>query len=702
MTARGTTRRLGGRLAFAWLMASLGGALSAAADPVIIHSVADGAWSNPATWENGHIPAAGDRVQIRSGHDVRYDVVSEAAIRAIHVAGTLSFATDRDTRLDVGLIRIEAGDEWKEGAPHCHDLPPPPDPSTELPALEIGTFDQPVASGHKALVRLVAFEGDDPDCLPAIVCVAGRMDLHGAPLGRSWVKLERAAAPGENRLFLADSTEGWQVGDRVVITATNRQRPFAGNSTDHVTDRPASEERIITAFAADTMAPRGVEAEKLLILDRPLDFPHAAKDGYAAEVANLSRNVVIESAAPKGVRGHTMYHRFSKGSISHAEFRHLGKRGLLGRYPIHFHLTGDTMRGSSVIGASVWDSDNRWITLHGTQYLVVRDCVGYRSVGHGYYLEDGEEVYNVLDRNLAIHALVGAPLPDQALPYDLNDGAGFWWANSRNVFTRNVAVECDQHGFRFEAEKTDAFDPVLAIPQPDGGTKRQDLRTIPFLRFDDNEAHAQRRFAVNLGGIRGMTYGGYGDQPESIGGDVDGIGPDSKHPFIIRNLKVWDSHWSFHGGSPSMLIDGMDLQDGQYGIWRSVMSRQEYRNLKLGHFESSPLFFPMGEREEESIRLENGRPTFPQLLPVDDLPPATVITGIGRKGNSLEVRGVTIDNGEVVKVSVNGREASADRPGFAEWSVVLDAATSMEVSTYSEDRAGNKEPRPHVVELSGP
>ena len=100
-----------------------------------------------------------------------------------------------------------------------------------------------------------------------------------------------------------------------------------------------------------------------------------------------------------------MYHRGSAGSISYAEFRHLGKEGMLGRYSLHFHLCGDTMRGSSVIGASIWDSGNRWLTIHGTNYLVVRDCVGYRSIGHGFFLEDGTEVYNVLDRNLAVQAL---------------------------------------------------------------------------------------------------------------------------------------------------------------------------------------------------------------------------------------------------------------------------------------------------------
>ena len=146
-----------------------------------------------------------------------------------------------------------------------------------------------------------------------------------------------------------------------------------------------------------------------------------------------------------------MYHRGSAGSISYAEFRHLGKEGVLGKYSLHFHRLGDSMRGSSVVGASIWDSHNRWITIHGTNYLVVRDCVGYQSVGHGFFLEDGTEVNNVLDRNLAVQAFVAKKLPDQVLPFDENEGAGFWWANSLNTFTRNVTCENDRYGYRFEA-----------------------------------------------------------------------------------------------------------------------------------------------------------------------------------------------------------------------------------------------------------
>src|SRR5262245_65990471 len=80
------------------------------APPPLIRSAQSGPWSRPATWEGGKVPGAGSRVQVRQGHVVSYDVQSDQGIRLLHIAGTLTFARDKDTRLDVGLIRIEAGD----------------------------------------------------------------------------------------------------------------------------------------------------------------------------------------------------------------------------------------------------------------------------------------------------------------------------------------------------------------------------------------------------------------------------------------------------------------------------------------------------------------------------------------------------------------------------------------------------------------
>src|SRR5262245_63931678 len=85
----------------------------------LIRSAKSGAWSSPATWEGGKIPDAGARVQIREGHIVLYDVKSEKVLRFLHVAGTLSFAPNMDTLLNVGLIKIQAGEDASENGFDC-------------------------------------------------------------------------------------------------------------------------------------------------------------------------------------------------------------------------------------------------------------------------------------------------------------------------------------------------------------------------------------------------------------------------------------------------------------------------------------------------------------------------------------------------------------------------------------------------------
>ncbi len=273
-----------------------------------------------------------------------------------------------------------------------------------------------------------------------------------------------------------------------------------------------------------------------------------------------------------GVRGHTMYHRDSAGSISYAEFRHLGKKGVLGRYSLHYHLVGDTMRGSSVIGASIWDSDNRWLTIHGTNYLVVRDCVGYKSVGHGFFLEDGTEVFNVLDRNLAVGARRGKRLPKQVLPFDANDGAGFWWANCLQHLhpqrrRRERPVRLPLRG--------DADQRAQARP-PRAAARRQqfktvDIRTLPFVRFEDNEVHSNS-------GLYGVN----------LGEGVNRVGPDAQHPFIVRNLKIWDIHYGFRPQVPSLLAENMTIHKAAYGVYHPNYDNHVYRNLVISQTNTEP------------------------------------------------------------------------------------------------------------------
>lgn len=740
---------------------------------------------------------------------VDYDVKSEDVIRMVQVVGTLSFARDRDTELNVGLLKVQNSDACSENGFACdfHDVndagEPTGLPAGRLAALLVGTPDQPIPAEHTARIRLHYLEGMNREDAPAIACCSARMEIHGSPMNRSWIKLAADVESGQATITTAEEVSGWRVGDEVIVTAsqrTSRGRTFRNNPKAVHTEK-----RTITKID-------GLE----ITLDRQLDEAHSGSGEFRSEVANLSRNVTIESADPNGVRGHTVYHRFSKGGISYARFAHLGKEGVLGRYAIHFHVVGDTMRGAGVRGVAIVNSHNRWITIHGTHYLVVRDCVGYGSVGHGFFLEDGTEVYNLLDRNLGVHAFKGRRLPKQVLSFDPNDGAAFWWSNGRNTLTRNVTCENDEYGYRYDMQRTSRFDTNLPILQPNGETETVDVRTIPIWRFEDNEAHSE--------GFYGMLVAANGNsQPDNAIRDekmldrikqVDWTGPDTRHPHVIRNLTIWGSHYAFRPHSPAMLIENVRIHEAAYGIYRPAFENQVYRNLSISSVGSEPFnrgmddasaqtgkitvdgltfatgygnsstplvqisdvningdaethfrhvtvnrpaqfkdrwplinrgvgprvapitkgvpiyihdhFGPGRDAKVVSIAAEDlindgndykSKPpltgdesrvaeventSWPQLLdPVDDLPPATVITSIVKKGTKVMLRGVSHDNGEIVAINVNGSEAHvvSTNSGVVDWKAELTLPSDGKIAAFATDRAGNVEKMAHRTEV---
>jgi hypothetical protein len=544
-----------------------------------LRSVKGGPWSAPETWDAKRIPREGDRVLIGRKTRVLYDVDSPAVIRYLQVAGVLSFARDRSTTLNVGVITIQASEENAETSFDCHmagEERKHEPASGERAALEVGTSEDPIPHPHTARIRLHLAAGIEKKDGPAIVCCDGRMDFHGAVMNRTWLYLAKNAGPGDTGVVLSEAITGWRIGDEVLVTGV--KRTYASARRDNP-DISSTETRRITKIDGRTLQ-----------LDKPLAREHLGEGEFRCEIANLSRNVIIESADPKVARGHTMYHRNCAGGISYARFAHLGQEGMLGRYPIHYHLCGATMRGSSVIGAAIVDSHNRWVTIHGTHFLVVRDCVGYQSIGHGFFLEDATEVYNLLDRNLGVQAYRGKKLPQQALPFDPNDGAAFWWSNGRNSITRNAACENEEYGYRYDIQKTSGFKSELPILMPDGSKKAIDVRTIPIFRFDDNIAHTE--------GLYGMVVAANGNnQPDmSITDDrslkmiqaIDWTGPDTRHPHAIRNLTVWNAHYAFRPHSPSMLMENIRIHNVGYGVYRPTFDNQVFKNLHLSQSGAEP------------------------------------------------------------------------------------------------------------------
>jgi hypothetical protein len=454
--------------------------------------------------------------------------------------------------------------------------------------------------------------------------------------------------------------------------------------------------------------------------------------------------------------------------------------------------------------------------------VVLRDCVGYGSRGHGFFLEDATEVYNVFDRNLAVGAASARPLPNQALPFDPNDGAGFWWANGKNSFIDNVSTGNEEYGFRYDCQRTREFDCTLLVRQPYGTERAVDVRTLPVWRFENNEAHTE--------GFYGMVVAANGNsQPDAPVGDeemlgrirsIDWTGPDPRHPHVIRGLRVWQAHYAFRPHSPNMLIEDVRIDHAAYGIYRPAFENHVYRNLHISHvgaepfnrgmddasaqtgvvtvdgltFESGygnnstplvqlsdnnlsgdaethfrdvtvrradghgdrwPLFNRgVGPRVEpvapgvpvyvhdhygpgrhakvastaaadllgdgngyrpdppltgdEALAAEVSDVAWPEpLTPVDDEPPATVITWpnagvpVTAPGGRLTVRGGTTDNGPVRAVAVNGVAAENRGGGFHRWEVTLTDIQPgrLTVEAAAEDAAGNAELTPHRVAL---
>src|SRR5438132_10316377 len=134
-------------------------AMAQPASPVVhfdVRSAKSGKWSDAATWVGKHVPGSGDSVQVRSGHVVTYDVNSEDAVRVLHVAGTLRFARNKSTRLNVGLLKVQPGEECREDGFNCHEMADVPDVSSaKMPnaVLEIGTQENPIPAGVTATLR---------------------------------------------------------------------------------------------------------------------------------------------------------------------------------------------------------------------------------------------------------------------------------------------------------------------------------------------------------------------------------------------------------------------------------------------------------------------------------------------------------------------------------------------------------------------
>ncbi|MEE8599982.1 cell wall-binding repeat-containing protein [Euzebya tangerina] len=393
-------------------------------------------WSDPATW-GGTVPAAGDVVTIPRDRAVLLDV-DPPALEGIQIDGLL-VADDIDMTIEVEWITVTG-------------------------RLALGTEEAPLTSD--VTVILDPQPGDD--ILGAgegpIAVQGGTLDIHGQSPTHTWTRLAATAGAGTTQIQLEEAP-GWSVGDRIVIAATSLNFEEA-------------EERIVTAIDGTTVT-----------LDRPLEHIHWGQAEQVggetveqfAEVGSLSRNIVVTStpeAREQQRGGHVQIFHGSVGRISGAEFTGLGQVGELARYPIHFHMM-DSASGSYIHGAAVHHSFNRCVTVHGTHHVDLQETIGYDTIGHCFFFEDGVETGNTFHCNLGL--TTRAPEEGLALLESDLTPATYWISNPSNHFTENVAAGSESAGFWYDLPEA---------PTGDSEGVELDIRSLPFGTFDGNVAHS--------------------------------------------------------------------------------------------------------------------------------------------------------------------------------------------------------------------
>jgi len=313
-------------------------------------------------------------------------------------------------------------------------------------SLTIGDNQSPIKADKKAeIVFLSNNEGE------VGIFVFGKLWIHGNEVNPTFVGLQKFAKKWDKRLVVDSELINWKKDDVVVITSPGQDKC---NEVSNISKIVKQDVFLQTQLACSHIGSN-------------------TENAITSHVALLSRNVIISSEDEVN-RGSVNFFHGSYGYIKYAQFDKLGPKEVLARYPIHFHHMKDSSRGIEVIGNSITYSDNRWITIHDSNGILVKNNVGYISQGHGFFLEDGNEFDNVFEKNIGI-------ITKPELIRTDGGSSAFWTMNPINAYRDNIAVNSQYWGFFFAISNEE-----VDLPNTD---KQVNLRSLPSLEFEGNTAY---------------------------------------------------------------------------------------------------------------------------------------------------------------------------------------------------------------------
>lgn len=495
-------------------------------------------WSDPTTW-SGAIPVAGENVTIPEGVHILLDT-NTPDLGGITIHGTLEFA-NQDLTLTANWIMV-------------------------MGRMEVGTEDSPYT--YQANIIL---NGNDPTenimgmGTRGIMVMGGTLEMHGVAPDVVWTKINADAPTGSTSITLMESTN-WELNDEIIVSPTDFYQAGGGSSiTQKVGIAQITNGSQLTIDAGlnayrwsrlqyATTSGMSVTPENMVTPPSDTAFTPTILD-ERAYVGHLSRNIVVQAPEDAlwmndGFGFHIMVMRADGGTgelgVAHldgVELKRGGQRGLLGRYPFHWHMI--SYNGSSELGdatgqfirnSTVNESMNRGIVIHGTNGTTVKNNVVYNIRGHGVFTEDASERRNVIDSNLVLHVrnpVVGFALKVHESGTDFSRGSsGFWLSNPDNTVTNNVAGDNDTNGF------------WLAYPDNPWGLSR-DVPILPnrlsFGVFENNTAFCNRLEGLMLDFVEQNNAGNTfpHNYTSTTDGQVIAWPFETLKRFTVKGCKIW-------------------------------------------------------------------------------------------------------------------------------------------------------------------
>lgn len=404
-----------------------------------IQAVQSGDWADPSTW-GVDTPDSEDLVSIPAGVSVQ--LTGDAAAKAIEIGGSLSFAAEFDTSLMVETITVLPGG-----------------------VLSVGDRDNPITATAEIVFADTPIDWvNDPYQFSHGLIVFGEFETAGERK-TSFVRAAADINHGDTVIELQSVPADWQIGDEILLPETS-QTPI----DRRFSEIDQTETAIIESIEGNTVT---------LTLPAMFDHHGISENPFGVEVyphiANLTRNIVFQSANPEGTRGHTMIAGDGVAYIQDAKFLSLGRTSAdsvaddahevdgviepasnqIARYPVHLHHSASR----STIAGSVVQDNRKWgIAIHGdVDDTLLLDNIVYDTDGSGIVTEAGLEQRTVFENNLIVKVDGGWQKDDtRAGVTNLGsmieiaaDGSGFWMRAAAGTFMGNAVYDAAGWAYNF-------------------------------------------------------------------------------------------------------------------------------------------------------------------------------------------------------------------------------------------------------------